>query len=313
MKKITGFSLTAVIFAMALFTASSCEKFLDQAPSNEQDKEYIFQDYLRAQRYMDLMYYYMPRLMANYKFGDYYGFMESATDMSEYTASYGATNRSFNVGNWKQASASEEISEVWYRCYRQIRRAWMTLENIDNFFNEPAGRKQLMQGECHFMLAYFYFELAKRYGGVPLVEKVLSLDDEYKIPRATFDQTITFINSHLDRAESLLPDWWADDYNTYEDYGRATKTWCKALRSRVTLLVASPLHNPSGDPAKWEAAAKRPANASNTARKRVSTSWQRMRATGRTSSCAAHRAIPRTTKSSYSSVPVPTPPPSLPA
>ena len=254
MKKIIAISITAVIFAMAIFTTSSCEKFLDQAPNEEQDKEYIFEDYLRAQRYLDMMYYYMPRIMANYKFGDYYGFLESATVMSEYTATYGATNRSFNVGNWKNAAASEEITEVWYRCFRQIRRAWMFLENIDNFSNEPAGRKPMMKGECHFMIAFFYFELAKRYGGLPLVEKVLSLDDEYQIPRASFDQTIAFINKHLDQAEELLPDAWADE-GSWEDYGRATKTWCKALRSRITLLVASPLHNPSGDRGKWIAAA----------------------------------------------------------
>ena len=255
MKKIIRYSIATVVFAVMTLTTISCEKFLDQAPSSEQDKEYIFQDYLRAQRYLDMMYYYMPRIQANYKFDEYYGFLESATDMSEYTASYGATNRSFNVGNWKATAAATEVSDVWYRCYKQIRRAWMFLDNVDNFNNEPTGRKPLMKGECHFMVAYFYFELAKRYGGVPLVKKVLDLESDYKIPRSSFDETIAFIMSELDTAEALLPDWWSDE-GSWEDYGRATKTWCKALRSRVTLLVASPLHNPTGDASKWKAAAE---------------------------------------------------------
>lgn len=255
MKKIIRYSIATVVFAVMALTTISCEKFLDQAPSSEQDKEYIFQDYLRAQRYLDMMYYYMPRIQANYKFDEYYGFLESATDMSEYTASYGATNRSFNVGNWKATAAATEVSDVWYRCYKQIRRAWMFLDNVDNFNNEPTGRKPLMKGECHFMVAYFYFELAKRYGGVPLVKKVLDLESDYKIPRSSFDETIAFIMSELDTAEALLPDWWSDE-GSWEDYGRATKTWCKALRSRVTLLVASPLHNPTGDASKWKAAAE---------------------------------------------------------
>lgn len=255
MKKIIRYSIATVVFAVMALTTISCEKFLDQAPSSEQDKEYIFQDYLRAQRYLDMMYYYMPRIQANYKFDEYYGFLESATDMSEYTASYGATNRSFNVGNWKATAAATEVSDVWYRCYKQIRRAWMFLDNVDNFNNEPTGRKPLMKGECHFMVAYFYFELAKRYGGVPLVKRVLDLESDYKIPRSSFDETIAFIMSELDTAEALLPDWWSDE-GSWEDYGRATKTWCKALRSRVTLLVASPLHNPTGDASKWKAAAE---------------------------------------------------------
>ena len=35
----------------------------------------------------------------------------------------------------------------------------MFLDYCDNFKNEPEGRKPLMQGECHFMLAYYYSEL----------------------------------------------------------------------------------------------------------------------------------------------------------
>lgn len=52
-----------IIWILLIFLAATgCEKFLDQAPTGEQTKEYIFQDYTRAQRYMDRLYEYLPSL-----------------------------------------------------------------------------------------------------------------------------------------------------------------------------------------------------------------------------------------------------------
>ncbi len=243
----------AALASLTLF--SSCEKFLNQAPNGEQTKEYIFEDYLRSQRYLDMLYYNMPNTwVKDGKFSTSsttrYGFLESATDMAEYSATYGATNMSFNVGDWHSNYVTEEVENVWYNCYKQIRRAWTFLDNCKNFVNEPAGRKPMMQGECHFMLAYYYSELIKRYGGVPLVKTVLTLEDDYKIPRSSYDEVAQFILDELDIAEGLVPDEW-----TTEDFGRVTKAWCKALRTRVLLYMASPLNNPSNDVERWKRAA----------------------------------------------------------
>ena len=247
MKNTFRIFLIAAVALTGVTLFSSCEKFLNQAPNGEQTKEYIFEDYLRSQRYLDQLYYNMPNTwVKDGKFSTSsstrYGFMESATDMAEYSATYGVANMSFNVGSWLSSYATEEVENVWYNCYKQIRRAWMFLDNYDNFLNEPAGRKVTMQGECHFFLAYYYSELLKRYGGVPIVKQVLSLEDDYRIPRSTYDQVAQFILDELDLAESYLPDEWPT-----EDFGRATKAWCKALRARVLLYWASPLNNPNGD------------------------------------------------------------------
>lgn len=251
MKKILKFSVIASVIAASLMMATSCEEFLNQAPNSEQPKEYIFEDYLRANRYLDMLYYYMaPTWVGDGKFGGSYGFMESATDMADYTATYGVPNRSFNVGNWLYSSASDEV-QIWYRCYNQIRRAWMFLENMDNFNNEPEGRKITMEGECHFMLAYYYFELLKRYGGVSLVTKVLDLESDYKIGRSSVDQIGQFIAEQLDLAQEMLPYKWED-----ENFGRADKVWCMAYRSRLKLYLASPLNNPDNDKTKWIEAAE---------------------------------------------------------
>lgn len=229
----------------------SCTKFLDQAPNSEQTKEYIFEDYMRAVRYLDMTYYNMPPLWTgDGKFSTsstniIEGFLESATDMSDYSASYGATNLGFNSGNWKHSSVSNEINR-WNKSYSQIRICYNFLENIDKFNNEPLGRKATMRGEANFMVAYYYWELLKRYGGVPIVEKVLSLESNLHVPRASYEETVSFIVKHLDSAQLQLPYQWDLD-----NYGRATKLWALALKSKVLLFAASPLNNPTNNPDKW--------------------------------------------------------------
>lgn len=248
---------------MSLLIFQGCKDFLNQAPTSEETEEYIFKDYQRSLRYIDRLYYNLPGVWTGanaYNSSDVPrvkftisnpGFLESATDMAEYTASYGAANNSFNVGNWTHSSATGEISYPWTKSYSNLRRCYMFLSHIDDFNNEPTGRKITMKGEVEFMIAFNYFELLKRYGGVPLVKEVLSLDSDFQIPRATYDQTKDYIIENLESAVSVLPDDWGPT-----DYGRVTKTAAMALKSRVLLYAASPLNNSSNDENQWKEAAE---------------------------------------------------------
>ncbi|MFO7574085.1 MAG: RagB/SusD family nutrient uptake outer membrane protein [Bacteroidales bacterium] len=248
------FKYIIILAIVAGFSLTSCDEFLDQAPAGEETSEYIFEDYLRAARYMDLLYYYTPPLWEAARGFGTYGFIETGTDMARYNASYGTANQSINLGNWRASVASSEISR-WGDLYAQIRRAHMFLDNIDLFQNEPTfegeSRKVTMRGEVHFMIGFYYFELLKRYGGVPLVKEVLSLDSDFKIPRASYDDVKEYILDNLDIAYDLVPDEWPTD-----NYGRVTKAQVMALKSRLLLYAASPLNNPTNDQARWLEAAE---------------------------------------------------------
>ncbi len=241
-----------IVFFMGI-SLTSCEEFLDQAPAGEETSEYIFEDYERALRYLDDLYDNLPALWhAAAGFGSR-GFLETGTDMARYNSSYGSANKSINIGNWKSSSASREM-DIWYDLYGQVRRANMFLENIDVFQNEPdyegESRKETMKGEVYFMIAFQYFELLKRYGGVPLIKEVLEYDSDFHIPRASYDDTRDYILENLDLAYDLLPDEWSPD-----EYGRVTKAAVMAVKSRLLLYAASPLNNPNNEASRWLSAA----------------------------------------------------------
>ena len=106
------------------------------------------------------------------------------------------------------------------------------------------------KAEAHVARAYYYSELAKMYGGVPIVES--HVDDGTMIARSTYDQVVEYIVKEIDdyKAE-LAPNW--KDFTDRE--GRFTLGVALAVKARTLLYAASPLHNPDNDLAKWESAA----------------------------------------------------------
>ncbi|HEY4154559.1 MAG TPA: RagB/SusD family nutrient uptake outer membrane protein [Puia sp.] len=177
--------------------------------------------------------------------------MASATDEAEHTPDT-STIQNFNSGNW---NATANPDDVWAKYYQGIRDANLFLEsagnvNLDQWKLNPALQATYQTNldlikkweyEVRFLRAYFYFELVKRYGGVPLLTSSLAISDTGKT-RASLADCIKFMTDECDSAALNLP---ATPANT--DLGRATKGAALALKSRVLLYAASDLFNtPSG-------------------------------------------------------------------
>lgn len=170
-----------------------------------------------------------------------------------------------NNGTW---SPVRTFDDVWADMYVGIRKANMFLEKADGSAiipldellpaNVPANQTydaqiQRLRGQAFFLRAFFQFELLKRYGSYVIVTRTLSVNDELDLPRNSFDQCVAQISSDCEEAISRLP-LSPTEWNT-TNRGRATGTAAMALKARLLLYAASPQYNPSGDVAKWQAAA----------------------------------------------------------
>ncbi|MFC5626673.1 RagB/SusD family nutrient uptake outer membrane protein [Algoriphagus winogradskyi] len=126
----------------------------------------------------------------------------------------------------------------WGNMYSYIRRANIAIENLsDPQFPNDGGIVDKLLGEAKFMRAYYYQQLARYYGGVPIVDRPYGLGEEsYEIARATWDETISFIEKDLTEAAALLE-------GKPKVAGRASQLAALALKSRVLLYAASDLHD----------------------------------------------------------------------
>lgn len=114
--------------------------------------------------------------------------------------------------------------------------------------------------EVHVLRAYYYFELIKRYGGVPLLTKTFSVNEKPAIAASSFQDIVDFIVTEIDSHHSKLQPNWKTSAFTNQD-GRFNQGAALMLKARVLLYAASPIHNPGNDIVKWQRAAKAAAEA----------------------------------------------------
>lgn len=195
----------------------------------------------------------------------------AASDDGQQTARYATDALVFNQGGLNPNSVYMDAGETFYKkMYDGIRAA--------NFFlgySESAGAFLLMnrdtvddatnyhrdklfigwyRGEAHIAKAFYYAELIRRYGGVPLVNQTLQHTDSLDIPRTPYAEVVAYITSEIDQyADSLQVNWRTSDYQ--DQAGRFTRGAALALKARVLLEAASPLHNPGNEVTLWADAA----------------------------------------------------------
>jgi len=238
-------SLIKYLFILSVFSGllQSCSKSLESEPLERLTDEEVFDpgdkngDY--AKQFLNGIYLLLPG--GNNRVGG--DFLDAGTD----DALPSRTGTSVDFFRNGGISPSNVIDNTWSSNYTGIRRVNMFLSKID-IVPIDATLKEEFKGEARFLRAYFYFELVKRYGGVPLVgDKIFSLNDNVSLPRNSLDDCFNYILSELDASRPLLLDANVSNLN----WARASKGANLALKSRVLLYRASPLFNPGNDSQKW--------------------------------------------------------------
>jgi starch-binding outer membrane protein, SusD/RagB family len=105
--------------------------------------------------------------------------------------------------------------------------------------------------EARVLRAYYYMELIKRYGGVPLVTSILTYEDDTNLPKTEFPIVLDFIVSEIDSVMDSLIDDWKNFDSGYK--GRISRPIALSIKLKALIMDASPLY--SNDPLKWEKAA----------------------------------------------------------
>ena len=209
---------------------SSCDTdFLDVTPPTEIPAEDVWKEGPLAEGFVTGVY-------AGLQQG---GFSEqmlaSLTDEAVFTH----TGRNINTINEGSLSPSNlgwvDATYGWSQMYSYIRAANIAIANMPGATFADVALKDRLMGEAYFLRAYYYQQLLRYYGAVPLIKKVFLLNEDYSVPRNTFDECVKSIVSDCDSAALLLPATMAK--------GSATKATALALKSRILIYAASDLHD----------------------------------------------------------------------
>jgi hypothetical protein len=253
-----------LFFVLIVLSFTACDDMLEPALDGTLTEDAVWSNNNLAFGFLNNTYNNLPNgynRISN-------AMLDAATDDAVCPNPLSAIN-GFNNGTW---SPFNVIENVWNKNYDGIRKANMFLAKVDDV---PLPKKsnalgtdesilntrKRMKGEARFLRAFFYFELVKRYGSVPLTETILSPEEAINLPRSSADACFKFIISECDLAAALLPTKYGASpavvgFNEAKDIGRATSGAALALKSRALLYWASPLFNENNDASRWDLAAK---------------------------------------------------------
>ncbi|MBQ1912621.1 MAG: RagB/SusD family nutrient uptake outer membrane protein [Bacteroidales bacterium] len=255
---------TLPLFAAAALLLASCDKFLDTALDINNTSETVATS--RSSLWSFANAFYTP-IINGYAIIDN-NLFASASDEAQQTSA------SSNVIYFNKGMVNASVNPLWTyynNCYEGIRAANYFLDYVAdgkgmallelnrNLVTDAVNYERDVQSlnyyiaEAHVARAYYYAELIKMYGGVPIVEKTQQQSGGEKIARSTYEQCVEYIVAEIDAWKDRLALNWNDN-NTRE--GRFTRGAALAIKARVLLYAASPLHNPDGNWDKWNAAAQ---------------------------------------------------------
>ncbi|MEM6317940.1 MAG: RagB/SusD family nutrient uptake outer membrane protein [Bacteroidota bacterium] len=159
--------------------------------------------------------------------------------------SWGGEHRNFapwqaafgQVTNTPYDEGGARLLDYWP--YQNIREINVFLENIANSTSLDQEYITQRSAEVRFVRAWEYFEMVKRFGGVPIVTEALGTDateEELFVPRNSEKEVYDFIGSEMDAISAILP-------SVVSENGRASKWAALALKSRAMLYAASVARN----------------------------------------------------------------------
>lgn len=230
-----------IMFFWGVILSFSCSDVLDLKPLDSYNSEAIFSDVTLSEIFVNQRYEEIVHGFA----------IASRWICDETFAQHNVGAQEINTGGMTPDETGG--FDTWGKYYQSIRQCNIFLENVENIPQENEERKQMvdrMKGEIIFLRAFFYFDLANRYNGVPLITCSFTPNDDMMLSRNTYEECMDFVLEELDKAIDLLP-----CKHDSKNFGRATKGAAMGYKARALLYMASPLHNTTHDVKKWEAAA----------------------------------------------------------
>ncbi|HYW36377.1 MAG TPA: RagB/SusD family nutrient uptake outer membrane protein [Balneolaceae bacterium] len=240
--------IVTVLAGCILSGVTACKNNLNLKPENSFSSASVWHSAKLAQTFVNQRYQVLPNLL--------YG--TSALTLWPSVAADAYIRFNYNNASAIQKGELAPDNTTSFAGMGAWNRYWKTIRNCNIFFQKIKGIKgnaalvKRLTGEVHFLRAWSYFELIKRYGGVPIIKKVFKLGGNYKEKRSSYDKCTKFIVADLDSAATDLPVAYSSGSSKL---GRASKGAALGLKSRVLLFDASKLNNPNDNMSKWKKAA----------------------------------------------------------
>lgn len=236
MKKISLYILTVI----TLLVSSCGDDFFDVTPTDRLSDLTFYkaeEDFVVA---VNAIYPYLKTAATPNNSSDNQGGIiddETMTDNAFFNRNWSGHYR---VGNGQHSASDFQPGVtgsilVWIPKYEGIRRANAVIGRIEEVEFDSEELKKRLVAEARFMRAYLHFDLAFKFGDIPIVTEELSIPEGANVTQNTRKEVIDFVLAELAAIANDLPVSYEGD-----DIGRATRGAALAFRARYALYAAGP-------------------------------------------------------------------------
>lgn len=242
--------LSILLAGATALTFTSCDDYFDDVPDNATSLEAVFANRGQSLKWLSNIYTYIPD-NTNVRYNSRTNGCWPMASIEGYLPWDHIVANNIILGTLYPST--DFVKTQWTEYYHGIQYANIYLANIDKNSAMLADEREWSKAEVHALRAYFYFNLVKEFGPVPLIgDKVYSVDtplDEMMLPRNTLDECWDYIIAELKAAidGGKLKSTFAEDGSVDSQYkGNLTQEAVEGILAEVYLYRASYLFN--GDP-----------------------------------------------------------------
>ncbi|QHV95029.1 RagB/SusD family nutrient uptake outer membrane protein [Spirosoma endbachense] len=229
---------TALYIVALLAVLASCTGDLNQVPISSATTSTFYSqtnDFLQA---------------SNAIYSDLRGYPDRQLNLSEtrsdnlYAVSDGGVRDWEGINSFQKSIAGNVyVSEAWSTNFNGIYRANVLLDQLqkNGKLITDVSLKTRLEAEAKFLRAFFYFDLVRFFGKVPIIDHPVTANEALSIPRSPVKDVYTLILSDLTFAATNLPETYAA-----ADKGRATKYAAKAALALVYMTRSGPTYDIEG-------------------------------------------------------------------
>ena len=214
-------TIKSIVYAVVLLLLWACSDDFVEVASEDQNSEDFFnseEDYQNAliAAYDLLQSTYLNVMLGEIASDNTLAGGESATDVPGIQ----------EVDDMIHTPVNQQLRDIWNWMFSGVNRANYILEFQDK--TDFQGRNNVI-GQTRFLRAYYYFELVKWFGDVPLaIDQRIQFGDQFSIDRAPASEVYALIEADLEFAAANLPAVQAET-------GRVTRGAAQALLGKVLL------------------------------------------------------------------------------
>ncbi len=224
----------AVISLLVLLTG--CSDFLDKEVKGNAIDETYYDTQYKMQSALDAAYDVLQSDAYNdqeWRFGEAMGDNVFGTDE-------GLSSQMGQLVNFRFNTSNTWILQRWDINYKAIHRVNQVIYNINKVRISTDAKTtydgiRWIYGQAKFLRAYYYFNLVKTFGGVPIRPEQESVDS-LVVPRSTKEQCYAYIEKDLREAAIMLP----VVYGSSSELGKVTRGAAVALLMKVLMYEAKP-------------------------------------------------------------------------